>query len=108
MDSGILITVNLLGKIGPRVKHTTKQIYSADISPIGGKPEYMTRKIEHTDRGNLSATREMNISPDVVRYWQSSECPSWSGPKTWKKLTSEQRIQAYVARFDEGYGVSYE
>lgn len=108
MDSGILITVNLLGKIGPRVKHTTKQVYSVDVSPLGGKPEFMTRKIKHTNRVNLPATRKLNISPEVVQYWQSSECPFWAKPHIWKKLSKNQRVAAYVATFDEGYGVNYE
>lgn len=108
MDSGIVITVNLPGKIGPRVKHTTKQVYTADVTPLGGKPEHMTRKIKHTNRVNLPAARKINISGEVVQFWQNSDCPFWARPHVWKKLNKTQKLQAYVATFDEGYGATYE
>lgn len=109
MESGILLTVNLQGRVIGCVKHTTKQTVTVDVTPIGIKhTELMTRKIKHSDRIASSCVRKMRISSEVVAYWQSSECPYWSKESQWKNMNKKQRLEAYVKRFDEGFGVSYE
>lgn len=109
MENSIVVTINLPGTLGGRVKHTTKQIGSVDISPIGSKtPEWITRKIKHTDRTPGSCVRIVPISGIIVTSWVKGDAPHWIKPQVWKKLNKQQRIDAYLTRFDEGYGVSYE
>lgn len=107
MDVGLTLIINLAGQIGPPLKHTTKQVFSANVSKTT-KPEILIRKIKHTNRGTLPATRVMKISPAVVYSWKFGECPYWSDPKIWKKLSAKQRVEMHASRFDEGYGVSFE
>lgn len=108
-DSGILITVNLLGQLSPRVAHTTKEVVSVNITPIGSnKSKVITRKIAHTSRIPTPCTKEVQITPNILAYWESSNCPVWSNLSTWKKMNKKQRVESYVSRFDEGYGVKYE
>ncbi|MGV8961860.1 MAG: hypothetical protein ACOH2V_00500 [Candidatus Saccharimonadaceae bacterium] len=106
--SAITISVTLPGKLGRRVKHTTKQVFSAHLSSVDGKPELLTRKILHTDREMLPCCRKTHISADVVSFWQKGECPIWSKPQVWRKLNAQQRLISYVGTFDEGFGVSFE
>lgn len=108
MDSGITIRINLLGKLGSLLKHTTKQNYSIKVTNEKGREEILTRKILHTDRQSTLAVREFHISPMVLNKWITDSCPYWVKPQLWKKFTKEQKIQAYVSSFDEGFGVTYE
>ena len=104
----ITVTVNLRGTLSPPCKHTSKQTGMVDISPIGQKSIWIKRTIKHNDRVSLTATRIFPISGSIVKMWISDEAPHWIKPHVWKKLNRDQRIMAYVARFDEGYGVSYQ
>lgn len=109
MDTGLLISINLPGQIGPPVAHTTKQVFSCKM-PITetDKSGILTRKIKHTNRGTQICTRELRISPAVVSHWKNGDCPIWADPRMWKKLNKEERVLAYVKTFDEGLGVKYE
>jgi len=109
MGTGITIKINLAGQVGPPVKHVDKQVWSVDVSPIGApKSEIMTRKIKHNDRGRLEAVRVLNISPQTVSAWKNGECPHWAESKVWRKLSGDQKLEAHVQRFDEGFGVNFE
>ena len=105
----IIVTVNLPGApIGPQ-KHVLKQIHSVDVSPIGAKkPEKVTKRIKHNDRVPSNCTRKTRLSDEVVAGFQSDECPYWIKSHDWKKMNAKQRLESYLARFDEGYGYSYE
>lgn len=104
----LIITVFLKGKLKGPVLHTTKQSVTVDISKVGAKyPEYITRKILYTDRGEFEAYRKLLISEEVVKFWISNECPYWEKPYKWKSLKTNQRLQSYIDRFDEGFGVSF-
>lgn len=109
MKNGITIKINLIGVIGPPVKHIHKQTVSVNVAPVGqSKPEMLTRKIKHTDRRPTVATKVTNISPQILNRWVFGDCPYWEDQKSWKKMSNEQRIESYVMRFDEGFGVTYE
>lgn len=96
----LVIQINLPGKIkGPRVHTHTQSVRN----PINNK----FVKIKHSDRGYQSCYRKTTISSDVVRQWSSDAAPSFIPAKTWKKMTSQQRIEAHILSFDEGYGVSH-
>lgn len=104
----IIISVNLLGKLGSRVKHTTLQKYTAIISDKKVGSRAITKEILHTDRIPSKCMRKITIPSNVVKYWVEGPCPIWINIKKWKKLSSDQRINLYVSSFDEGYGVKYE
>jgi hypothetical protein len=108
MNSGITITVNLLGSFGEAVKHTTTQSHTAELSSRDGKRMYVNSTILHTDRPRTKCVKQTVIHPNVVASWKKSECPFWESPKDWKKYNPAQKIASFVNRFDEGYGVSYE
>jgi len=109
MEPGILLTINLLGRIGGCVKHTTKQVVTVDVTPMNHKqPEYITRKIKHTDRVATPCVKKLRISSEVVLGWQYGECPAWVKPTVWKSMNKKQRLESHLNRFDEGYGISYE
>lgn len=107
-SEGIVITTNLPGRLGAPLKHVTKQVFTVRLLSPAGKVETLTRKILHTNREPLLASRKTIISSSVVSSWERGECPAWAKSQVWRKLNSKQRIAAYVETFNEGFGVSYE
>lgn len=104
----ILITVNLQGRINGCVKHTTKQEVRVDISKPEDKfPKFINKKILHTDRGDSVCTKKLKIDESILKIW-TNECPSWEKIGHWKVLSKNQRINSYVKRFDEGFGVTWQ
>lgn len=109
MNSSILLTIKLKGKIGGPIKHVDKQVITVDVTPIGAKySEHMTRKIKHNDRIESECSRKLRISEELVNSWEGVECPHWEKPNQWKSMSSIQRITSHVNRFDEGYGVTFD
>ena len=108
MDSEIIISINLLGRLGSRVKHTTKQNYSVKVTGENGRPEIITRKILHTNRTPSVCVKEIHISPFTIKNWVDGPCPRSIDLRRWKKFNSDQKIAAHVVEFDEGLGVKYE
>lgn len=107
--AGIVVSVNLPGAMSGSVAHTTKQIGRVDVSPIGSKnPEWITRKIKHTDRTPVPCVRVVNIEEKIVAEWQKSDCPIWANAKFWRTMSKKQKLEAHLSRFDEGFGITYE
>lgn len=96
----LVLIIKLGGKIGGPISHTHTQ---SVINPINNK--YV--KIKHTNRSYQECHKKTTISSEVVEHWASDATPSFISSKVWKRLTKEQRIQAHVLSFDEGYGVDY-
>lgn len=105
MDS-IIITTNLVGHIGGRVKHTSRQKWTAALSPEHGGS--ITKLIKHTDRPATECTRVCTVPGEFVESWTTGDCPAWEKPSVWKKMTKVQKVISHVLRFDEGFGVSFE
>lgn len=103
----ILVTTNLQGSIAGPVSHRTTQSHSVDVGK-GNSKLIISKDIRHTDRGELECCRKTHISDEVVSSWMKGGCPDWSDVKRWKNYSLTKRVALYVARFDEGYGVSYE
>lgn len=100
MTNNIVITINLLGRINGSVSHTETQAVLDD-----------SRKkvtILHNDRGDQSCYKRTSIHSSIVQQWVFGPVPFFSTARDWKRLNQTQRIKAYVDRFDEGFGVSYE
>ena len=109
MSIALLLTVNLKGGIGGPIKHSDKQIVTVDVSPVNSPyPEYMTKKITHSDRKETICYRKINIEERVLQSWVESECPRWEKSAKWKSFTRQQKIESYLRQFDEGFGISYE
>jgi hypothetical protein len=109
MDTGLLLTINLKGRIGGPLKHTDKQLVTVDVAPLGKRhPEWITRKIKHTDRVVTSCSRKLHISEEVVNSWIHSDCPHWERVGAWKNMNEEQRMLSFIKNFDEGHGVTFE
>ena len=109
MSIAVLLTINLKGGIGGAVKHTTKQVVTVNVTPIESKhPEFMTRKILHTDRQDLPCCRKIKFEEGVINSWANSDCPRWEKSSRWKTYSRQQKIESYLHNFDEGFGVSYE
>ena len=107
MTSALLLTVNLKGQVKGLQKHVDKQVVSVDVSPMGAKhPDYIHKKITHSDRSESDCTRKMRISEEVATGWENSECPFWEKPAQWKSLTKMQKLMSHVRRYDEGFGVT--
>ena len=105
----VILTINLPGSLKGPVAHTTRQVYTVDVTPLGGKvPLKMTRKIKHTDRSKAECVKRTRISEEVIKGFQSEENPYWVNAYVWKKLNKKQRLESYLERADEGYGYSYE
>jgi predicted type IV restriction endonuclease len=107
--NGIIITINLPGRIGGSVSHTSTQAMTIEVFKSGNsKPVRITREILHTDRSYQVCYKKTQISEEVVNSWISNTIPEWSNKKDWSKMSSKQRLVSYVSRFDEGYGVNFE
>lgn len=108
MINGIIITTNLLGRIGGSVRHTETQAVRVDSSKPGQKPKFETKTILHSDRKESECTRKTRIDPEILEDWASDAVPFWENKRNWQKFSKLQRIASYISRWDEGYGVTFE
>ena len=100
---GLLITVNLKGAI----KVPTKQIDVCEISHRVGA-QLLTKKIIFSQRGEAECSLKTRVSGEVAKSWASAQCPEFSNKFIWNKMKKKERLVAHIARFDQGYGVSFE
>lgn len=109
MNNGITIIINLQGRIGESVAHTQKQSWSFSYTDKKtGRTKTETRRILHSDRKVQECYKRTTISSEVVNDWIYGKCPNFVSPKVWKVANLEQKLQLYVNRYDEGFGVKYE
>lgn len=109
MGLGVLLTINLKGKLVGFQKHVDNQIVTVDVSPMTAKqPDFISRKIKHTDRIAQDCVRKIRVSEEVVNEWNKQDCPHWEKPAQWKSMSKEQRFRSHVNRYDEGFGVKYD
>ena len=102
MDSnmnGIIITTNLQGKLG------ANEIKEEIVQHRVGE-SLLSRKISYLGRTESKCTRKTNISEEVANNWIKGKSPFWVKEFIWKNMSRQQRIKAYIERFDEGFGVS--
>lgn len=98
-EIALLVTTNLVGTIGGCVRSENEQ-------STNGYQYALVKKIKHTDRIVNPCTRVTKISKSTLNAWLA-ECPYWEKPGNWKNYSRDKKILSHVARFDEGYGVSY-
>ena len=101
MNNGIVLTVNLVGRLGANV------IREQDIQVRHGK-SLLTKHITYLGKEESKCVRKTNISGEVVDGWIGGKAPFFIKDFIWKNMSKPQRLKAWVERFDEGFGVSYQ
>lgn len=73
-----------------------------------GKEWFKRGKVNHYGIKTVNARHHLNLSIDAYNYMVSSDCPSFSYPKEWKKLSPEQRLKKHLDRICSSlHGISY-
>lgn len=70
----------------------------------------IVKRIEtkHYPLESKNAIKHININSEAYNYMKSPECPSFSKPKIWGKLSSKQRIELHMQHICEHFhGKSY-
>lgn len=124
MNNGIILIVNLQGKLGKKESNSSSRkiqrkiaaspYESAVLNKKGAISHYITPAKHFTATNNFKASEEQkcvrktNISEDVVSGWVSGKAPHFVKDFIWKNMSKPQRLKAWVKRFDEGFGVSFQ
>ena len=101
MSNGIVLTVNLQGRLG---KATEKQ----EVVNVRRGEIVLVKTITYLGREESKCVRKTNISGGVVDGWVGGKSPFFIKEFIWKNMSKPQRLKAWVERFDEGFGVSYQ
>lgn len=101
MNNGIVLTVNLVGRLGTNV------IREQDIQVRHGE-SLLTKHITYLGKEETKCVRKTNISEEVIKGWIGNKSPFFVKEFIWKNMSKTQRLKAWVERFDEGFGVSYQ
>ena len=121
MENGIILTVNLQGVYSSPVsyKSSKKIVSKVKSSPFEkgvwkkGKVHYETPKNHFVapnnfeERTTQDCCRKTHITGEVINDWVKT-CPQWEKAGNWKHLSKKAKIESYIHKFDEGFGVSYE
>ena len=101
MNNGIVLTVNLVGKLGATIAK------EQDIQVRHGE-SLLTKHIAYLGKEESKCVRKTNISEEVIKGWISNKSPFFIKEFIWKNMSKTQRLKAWVERFDEGFGVSFQ
>lgn len=101
MNNGIVLTVNLVGRLGSNVVKT-EAVKSRSGETV------LLKNITFPGKEETKCVRKTNISEEVVKGWVSSKAPHFCKDFLWKKMSKQQRLRAWAERFDEGNGVSFQ
>jgi len=101
MSNGIVLTVNLQGRLG---KTTEKQ----EVVNVRKGEIILTKTINYKAKEECKCVRKTNISGEVIDSWIKGKAPHFIKEFIWKNMSKTQRLKAWVERFDEGFGVSYQ
>lgn len=101
MNNGIVLTVNLVGRLGANV------IREQDIQIRHGE-SLLTKHITYLGKEETKCVRKTNISEEVIKGWIGNKSPFFIKDFLWKNMSKTQRLKAWVERFDEGFGVNYQ
>lgn len=101
MNNGIVLTVNLVGRLGANV------IREQDIKVRHGE-SLLTKHIIYLGKEETKCVRKTNISEEVIKGWIGNKSPFFVKEFIWKNMSKTQRLKAWIERFDEGFGVSFQ
>ena len=124
MNNGIILIVNLQGVLGKKESNSSsrnlqrRMLASPYQRAVLNKKRvivnYATPVGHFIAPNNFKASEEQkcvrktNISEEVVNSWVSSKAPHFVKDFIWKNMSKAQRLKAWVERFDEGFGVSFQ
>lgn len=101
MNNGIVLIVNLPGKLGKTI------IKEQNIKVRSGE-SLLIKHIVYSGKEETQCVRKTNISEEVVNEWIGKKAPFFIKDFLWKNMSKTQRLKAWVERFDEGFGVSFQ
>ena len=101
MHNGIVLIVNLVGKLG------ADEIKTEAVKSRNGEV-VLIKNISFKGKYPTKCVRKTNISGEVVDSWISGKAPNFIKEFIWKNMSKPQRLKAWVERFDEGFGVTYQ
>lgn len=101
MSNGIVLIVNLVGRLGANV------VREQDVKVRHGE-SLLTKHITYLGKEESKCVRKTNISGEVVNEWIGKKSPFFVKDFIWKNMSKSQRLKAWVERFDEGFGVQYQ
>lgn len=101
MSNGIILTVNLLGRLG-------KSIFKEEDVQVRHGEHLLTKHIVFVGKEESKCTRKTHISEEVIKEWVGKKAPFFVKDFLWKNMSRPQRLKAWVERFDEGFGVTYQ
>jgi hypothetical protein len=101
MSNGIVLTVNLVGKLGKSI------IKEENVQNRHGEL-LITKHIAYLGKEESKCVRKTNIAGEVVDGWIGGKSPFFIKEFIWKNMSKPQRLKAWIERFDEGFGVQYQ
>lgn len=101
MNNGIVLTVNLVGRLGANV------VREKDIQVRHGE-SLLIKHITYLGKEESKCVRKTNISEEVIKGWIGNKSPFFVKEFVWKNMSKTQRLKSWVERFDEGFGVQYQ
>ena len=101
MSNGIVLTVNLVGRLG-------KTIEKQEVVNVRKGEIVLVKTLTFLGKEESKCVRKTNISGEVVDGWIGGKSPFFIKEFIWKNMNKTQRLKAWVERFDEGFGVSFQ
>jgi hypothetical protein len=101
---GLIVRIYLEGTIEGPKQHISRQKYTAQLRD----GDSITKLILHTNRNPVPCYKILKISAEILKIWESHEVPEWSDIRSWKRLSSKQKVASYISGLDEGFGVAFE
>jgi len=101
MVNGIILTVNLVGKVGASIP--TEEVVSIRINGLT-----LTKSICYQKKEATPCVRKTNVSGEVVSEWIGNKPSNGIKPIIWARMSKTQRLRSYLDMMDEGFGYSFE
>ena len=101
MHNGIVLTVNLTGKL-------SKVVEKQEVVNVRKGEIVLAKTINYKAKEEQKCVRKTNISGEVISEWVGKKAPFFVKEFLWKNMSRPQRLKAWVERFDEGFGVTHQ
>ena len=99
--NGIILTVNLQGIL-------SSNIVKEEVITHRHGESLLSKKITYRCKQESKCVSKTNISEEVVSGWIGGKAPFFIRDFLWHNMSKPQRLKAWVERFDEGFGVSFQ
>jgi hypothetical protein len=71
---------------------------------MGKKVKVDKETIHFKTRNTVPAIQNIKISKDAYNYMNSKECPSFSTPKDWSRMSKVKKLEAHLNEIAESRG----